>query len=164
MNFRRGTAADLDVLHDLAIRSYAEFANVLAPEHWADLDNRLRNKEDFADLLSRSTSFVCEVDGNAAGAAYIVPSGNPAYVFRADWSYIRMVGVAPEYRGKGISRLLTEACIDYARSTGEHTIALHTSEFMNAARHIYESLGFEQQRELEPLFGKRYWLYLLRLC
>ncbi len=163
MIFRRGTTADIEALHNLAISCYTEFADILAPEHWTDMESRLRNRESFTDLLTRSTSFICEVEGNAAGAAYIVPSGNPAYVFQADWSYIRMVGVAPQYRGQGISRLLTEACIEHARNTGEHTIALHTSEFMNAARHIYESLGFEQQRELEPLFGKRYWLYLLRL-
>jgi ribosomal protein S18 acetylase RimI-like enzyme len=32
---------------------------------------------------------------------------------------------------------------------------------MNAARSTYEKLGFNQVKELEKLFGKRYWLYLL---
>jgi len=54
-------------------------------------------------------------------------------------------------------------CIDFARSSDEKTVALHTSEYMNAARHIYESLGFRQIRELEPRYGKRYWIYKLEL-
>lgn len=74
-----------------------------------------------------------------------------------------MVAVNPKYRGHGISKKLTQNCIVYATKNGETTIALHTSEFMNAARYIYESLGFERIKELEPLFGKRYWLYQLEL-
>lgn len=40
---------------------------------------------------------------------------------------------------------------------------LHTSEMMGAARHIYESLGFKKLREIEPRYGKKYWLYKLEL-
>jgi len=54
-------------------------------------------------------------------------------------------------------------CIDFAKSSDEKVIALHTFEYMNAARHIYESLGFNQTKELEPRYGKRYWLYQLEL-
>jgi len=45
----------------------------------------------------------------------------------------------------------------------EKTIALHTSEFMDAARHIYEGLGFIMVKEIPPRYGKRYWLYRLDL-
>ncbi len=51
--------------------------------------------------------------------------------------------------------------IDFAKATNEKTIALHTSEFMGTAIHIYESLGFKIEKELESLFGKRYWIYKL---
>jgi hypothetical protein len=40
---------------------------------------------------------------------------------------------------------------------------LHTSEFQNAARHIYESMGFIKLMDLELMFGKQYYLYILRL-
>ncbi len=82
---------------------------------------------------------------------------------RQGWSYIRMVGVHPHYAGRGIGKQLTQRCIDFAISSDEQVIALHTSEYMNAARHIYESLGFKQMKELEPRYGKRYWLYQLEL-
>jgi ribosomal protein S18 acetylase RimI-like enzyme len=54
-------------------------------------------------------------------------------------------------------------CIDKAKQTKEKTIALHTSEFMDAARHIYESLGFKVLHEIAPRLGKKYWLYTLDL-
>jgi ribosomal protein S18 acetylase RimI-like enzyme len=54
-------------------------------------------------------------------------------------------------------------CINHAKKTNEKVIALHTSEFMNAARHLYEKMGFEILREIEPRLGNRYWLYSLRL-
>jgi len=34
---------------------------------------------------------------------------------------------------------------------------------MDAARHIYEKMGFKRIKELQPIFGKRYWLYHLNL-
>ena len=95
--------------------------------------------------------------------AFLVPRGNPTEIFQGDWSYIRMVGVDPRFSGKGIGRQLTQHCIDFAKSTNEKTIALHTSEFMDAARHIYESLGFTPIKELPLRYGKRYWLYQLEL-
>ncbi|HTA61317.1 MAG TPA: GNAT family N-acetyltransferase, partial [Bacteroidia bacterium] len=97
------------------------------------------------------------------GMAYIVSSGNPWDIFKAEWSYIRMVGVNPAYGGQGIAKALTSMCINHAVKTNEKIIALHTSEFMNAARHIYESLGFKILQPIEPRFGKKYWLYTLSI-
>lgn len=42
-------------------------------------------------------------------------------------------------------------------------VALHTSEMMAAARHIYEDLGFKEVREMNPRYGKKYFLYKLVL-
>jgi ribosomal protein S18 acetylase RimI-like enzyme len=71
--------------------------------------------------------------------------------------------VHPQFRGRGIAKELTAFCIKYAKETNEKTIALHTSEFMHAARHTYESLGFAKLKEIDPIFGKRYWLYTMQL-
>jgi ribosomal protein S18 acetylase RimI-like enzyme len=114
-------------------------------------------------LISISQTFVCTYNDEIIGVAHIVPHGNPTNVFDAEWCYIRKVAVHPHYRGHGISKILTTMCIDHAKNTKEKIIALHTSEFMDAARHIYENLGFKKINEIEPLFGKRYWLYTLAL-
>ncbi|GAC1444158.1 MAG: hypothetical protein NVSMB63_13390 [Sediminibacterium sp.] len=95
--------------------------------------------------------------------AYLVPGGNPTPIYQADWCNIRMVGVHPLYSGQGIAKKLIQLCIQHARQSNEKIITLHTSEIMDAARHIYESLGFTKLREIDPIYGMRYWLYKLEL-
>ena len=159
--YRQGSIAELPQLQQLRIDAYSEFEQALTQDNWADFYGRMRDVDGVRDLLGKATTFVCADDDRIIGVAYFLPSGNPTAIFQADWCYIRMVGVYPDYRGQGIARKLTEMCIDQARQTKEHTLTLHTSEFMNAARHIYESLGFSVLREIDPIFGKRYWLYKL---
>lgn len=161
--YEKGALADKAQLQQLAIDSYSEYARVLTPENWSILNSNLRNETRFDALLRNSDIFVCRNGTDIAGAAYLIASGNPTNVFDADWSYIRMVGVHPRYRGHGIAKELTRKCIEHARTSGEKVVALHTSEFMNAARHVYEAQGFRRQREIDAIFGKRYWLYTLNL-
>lgn len=161
--YREGSLDDKTGLKELAIISYRQFSDVLSPDDWKKMNDFLHDEGKLTDLLHSSRSFVCLDQNKIIGMAYLVPSGNPWDIFEAEWSYIRMVGVDPAYQGKGIAQTLTKRCIDHAKQTGEKTVALHTSEFMSAARHIYEKLGFKILKEIEPRFGKRYWLYILAL-
>lgn len=107
---------------------------------------------------------VCTGEHDAiVGMAFLVPSGNLTDIFRGDWCYVRMVTVDANYNGMGIGRMLMLNCIARASVLGETTIRLHTSEFMNKARYINESMGFKVVGEPEQRFGKRYWLYKLDL-
>jgi len=161
LNYREGNVKDVAQLRQLALASYGEFEKILTKENWNMLYEKQQSESTYLNLLKISTCFVCEVDSNIIGVAYLILSGNPTEIFDANWSYIRMVGVEPAYRGNGIAKQLTQRCIEYAKQNGETTIALHTSEMMEAARYIYEKMGFEQVKELIPIFGKRYWLYHL---
>jgi ribosomal protein S18 acetylase RimI-like enzyme len=161
--YREGSLADKEQLKHLGIISYGQYKPLLSEENFNVLHRNLSDDSKVEALITGSKCFVCLDGDTIVGMAYLVSSGHPWDIFLADWAYIRMVGVNPAYQGKGIARQLTRQCIDYAQHTGEKTIALHTSEMMDAARHIYESLGFKQLREIEPRFDKRYWLYLLEL-
>lgn len=154
----------MEQLRILGMASWKQFENVLTPDNWQKLFSNVSRKETYRELLAQSHCFVCEREGGAIiGMAFLVPSGNPTDIYPADWSYIRFVSVHPEFTGKGIGRQLTRQCVEIAKSNNEHTVALHTSEMMHTARHIYESLGFTILRELEPRLGKKYWLYTLAL-
>ncbi len=161
--YREANSNDLDQLQSLGIIAYSQFQSLLTPENWMVFNGNLQDKQKFIDVLKIAKCFVCLDNNQIIGAAYIIPSGNPTELFKSEWSYIRMVAVNPKYQGQGISKNLTKMCIEFAKQNNEKTIALHTSEFMDAARHIYESIGFKVLQEIPPLFGKKYWLYTLDL-
>ena len=163
LSYRIGTINDVDQLQNLGIISYGQFQSALTPDNWQIFNGNLLDRQKFVDILKIAKCFVCLNNDKIIGVAYIIPSGNPTNLFKTEWSYIRMVGVSPKYRGHGIAKTLTKMCIDFAKQSNEKTIALHTSEFMDAARHIYESIGFKVLEEIPPLFGKKYWLYTLDL-
>ncbi len=165
MTYRQGNIGDVEQLRLLGLKSWEQYRNDLTPENWQKLLSNLSRKETYLELLEKSYCIVCEnADGEIIGMAFLVPSGNPTEIYQPEWCYIRFVSVYPEYSGKGIGRQLTEKCIEIAKSNKEQTIALHTSEIMKKARHIYERLGFTVLREIESRLGKRYWLYTLDIA
>jgi ribosomal protein S18 acetylase RimI-like enzyme len=59
-----------------------------------------------------------------------------------DEAHVRMLGVSPEHRGRGIARRLMLACIDTARRHGKRVMTLDTDPLMTAAQQLYVKLGF----------------------
>lgn len=161
--YRTANISDLKQLQQLGLLAYGQYKSTITQENWEKWEAGFNNESNFSNLLNIATCFVCEVENQIIGMAFLIPSGNPFLYFPAEWSYIRYVGVHPDFEGNGIGKILTHQCIDLAKTSGEKTIALHTSEFQNAARHIYESIGFIRQRELEPVFGKIFYIYTMEL-
>jgi ribosomal protein S18 acetylase RimI-like enzyme len=162
MNYRKDNNADREKLQQLGLLSYGQHREALAGQ-WPQMEAGLKKEGLYDLLLSTSQCFTCEHENEIIGMAFLVPSGNPWDIYPADTSYIRLVGVHPSHSGKGIARKLTAMCIDAAKALGEKTVMLHTSEFMDAAKHIYESVGFKKTRDIGPRFGKAYYLYCLEL-
>ncbi|MCF8278555.1 MAG: GNAT family N-acetyltransferase [Flavobacteriales bacterium] len=160
--YRNGTKEDTAALQALGILAYSQHQFAMTTDNWKKYHSFMSDPENFTYLMSTSTCFLCECDQDIIGMAFLVPSGNPTNMFEKQWSYIRMVAVHPKFEGKGVAKKLTQMCIDLARTTGEEYVALHTSEFMNAARHIYEGFGFTAVRTLKR-YDKKYWIYLLEL-
>ncbi|WP_445713989.1 GNAT family N-acetyltransferase [Flavobacterium sp.] len=162
LSFRKGTKEDIEQLLSLGEVSYSQHKHAMTPENWNKYSSFMSNPETFKYLMDTSTCFLCESEKKIVGMAFLVSNGHPTDIFEDNWSYIRMVGVHPDFGGNGIAKKLTQMCVDYAKKTNENFVALHTSEFMNAARHIYESFGFQVVRELTR-YDKKYWIYLLKL-
>ena len=161
--YRNADFNDIEQLKTPGWNSYRQYAPLLTEEHRENLKTNMANTETWRNILEVSTGFVCVVHDEIVGMAFLVPHGNPWDMFKSEWSYLRMVGVNPIYGGQGIAKKLTRMCIDHAIATGEQTIALHTSELMNAARHIYENFGFKLLYEIPRRLGVRYWIYTLEL-
>ena len=165
MNYRKGNIDDLNAIKKLAIKSWSEFKSELTNENWQDLYETLTNEKTYTDLIIKSYFVICEsLNEEIIGMSFLVPNGNPTEIYDKSWCYIRFVTVDPDFGGNGIGKKLTENCIEFAKQSGETTVALHTSEMMDKARHIYEKLGFEILKEIEPRLGKKYWHYSLNIA
>lgn len=164
MRIRNGHINDLFSLKQLGQNSWKQYKKELTDENWKKLSASLSDENVYRDLLIQSKSFVCENEkGEIIGMSFLMASGHPTEIYNEEQCYIRFVTVANEYQGLHLGQLLTEKCIEYAKQHGEKKIALHTSEIMNKARHIYEKIGFEILKEIEPRYGKKYWLYEMQL-
>jgi ribosomal protein S18 acetylase RimI-like enzyme len=160
--YREGIESDIEKVRNLTWLAYKQFKHVISAENYEQWKQTLTQHGTYEKLRKIASHFVCEYETRVVGSAFLVRSGNPNEMFDAGWCYLRLVGVHPDFGGRGIGKKLTALCIDKARDLGEQTIALHTSEFQDAARHIYESMGFTKQREFES-FGRKYWIYTLTL-
>jgi ribosomal protein S18 acetylase RimI-like enzyme len=164
ITFRQATDKDLASLKNLAVKSWDQFQRYLTIENWKKLYSGLTDDTTYTELLDKAQGFVA-TSGNdeIIGMAFLVPRGNPTDIYDKEWCYIRFVTVDPNFGGQGIGRKLTNLCIAKARENKEKLIALHTSELMDNARHVYESIGFTILKEIGQRYGERYWLYTLEL-
>lgn len=164
MKIRNGNIKDLTPVKQLGQNTWKQFQKDLTPKNWEKLSSILSNENLYKDLLENSISLVCENEtGEIIGMSFLVASGNPTEIYNSEQCYIRFVTVSDKYKGLSLGKKLTEMCIEFAKNNGEKKIALHTSEFMDKARHIYEKIGFKIIKEIEPRYGKKYWLYEMSL-
>ncbi|MFN2544140.1 MAG: GNAT family N-acetyltransferase [Actinomycetota bacterium] len=60
-------------------------------------------------------------------------------------AHIRMLGVDPDARGRGIARALMNESIRIARERGKTLMTLNTTHRMTAAQRMYSALGFRRE-------------------
>lgn len=89
----------------------------------------------------RGALVVALVNGLGAGCCALRPIDNCDY---ANACEMKRLYVRPDYRGTGIGRLLAEGIVDQGRLLGYDCILLDTLSDMEAARALYEDLGFEE--------------------
>ncbi|MBT9492438.1 MAG: GNAT family N-acetyltransferase [Paucibacter sp.] len=80
------------------------------------------------------------VDGQVAGCGGFRPLLDVDY---ANACEMKRLFVRPAFRRFGLGRLLTQGLIDAATQAGYSAMLLDTLDDMEAARGLYESLGFE---------------------
>jgi putative acetyltransferase len=89
----------------------------------------------------RGSLILAHVDGLVAGCCALRPLDNCDHANAAE---MKRLYVRPAYRGLGIGRQLTEAILDAAHRLGYGCVLLDTLDDMEAARALYEDLGFEE--------------------
>jgi ribosomal protein S18 acetylase RimI-like enzyme len=86
------------------------------------------------------------------GVTYVSGDDSPYAEFEgADRAAFRMLAVDPAAQGAGAGRALIEACIGVARAEGKRWLTLMTTEHMEAARRLYERLGFRRAPKFDMM-------------
>jgi putative acetyltransferase len=89
----------------------------------------------------RGALLLAWVDDDVAGCCALRPIDNVDYVNAAE---MKRLYVRKAFRRFGLGRMLAEAILDAARMGGYSTVLLDTLDDMEAARTLYEDLGFEE--------------------
>lgn len=89
----------------------------------------------------RGALLVARVDGELAGCCALRPLDNTDY---PNASEMKRLYVRKAFRGFGLGRQLAEATLDAARRAGYDCVLLDTLDDMEAARALYEELGFQE--------------------
>jgi GNAT superfamily N-acetyltransferase len=94
------------------------------------------------------------VDSRIAGA--VVYIGNMKYYStfgnassQKDAAGFRLLAVNANYKGRGIGKQLSVACIEKAKAEGKKEVIIHTTKAMQNAWDMYERIGFKRSPDLD---------------
>jgi ribosomal protein S18 acetylase RimI-like enzyme len=147
----------------VAALAYREFA----PPGDEDWEEYLGEIADVAARAGVTTVLVALEDGRILGTATMeldhkVPGSDPERQLEPGEAHLRMLGVDPGVRGRGVGRALVEASIELARARGKRFVGLSTTNVMEIARGMYERMGFEPVPERDRHFDNGFALYAYR--
>ena len=130
-------AADLQCVRDI----FSEYASTLSVDlDFQDFNNELASLPgDYA--APRGALLLARVDGAVAGCCALRPMDSSDY---PNASEMKRLYVRKAFRGFGLGRQLVEAILDEARRAGYSCVLLDTLDDMEAARALYEELGFQE--------------------
>ena len=145
------TPEELDAARAI-IREYAESLGV--DLSFQALDAELANLPgEYAP--PRGTLLLATVDGALAGCCALKPLDDADYPNACE---MKRLYVRKAFRGFGLGRLLVENTLDAGRQAGYACVLLDTLDDMEAARALYEELGFEEIPPYyhNPIAGSHY--------
>ena len=125
--------------------AYREFV----PEGSDDWPGYLERIADIAGRADRTTILVAVAEGRILGSATLELDSrvDPDRTLAEGEAHIRMLGVDPDARGRGIGKALMRACIDLAAAANKRRLTLNTTQRMRAAQRMYESLAFDRNED-----------------
>ncbi len=143
---RDARPAELEQVSALLGEAYQEYKASFPSDAWEEY------RADILDVRSRladSELIVAELGGKLVGTVTLYMHGSYSETWPRGWAGVRLLGVLPAYRGRGIARALMEECIRRSGARGMSVLGLHTGDMMKAAQKMYEGMGFERAPEFD---------------
>ncbi|GAC1535186.1 MAG: GNAT family N-acetyltransferase [Acidimicrobiales bacterium] len=143
MELRPVRPSEYQTVGDLTV---AAFAGLEGSGDLGDYADTLRQVEERA---SAALVLVAVEGGDVLGSVTYVSSPDNPYAEDLGTGDvgIRMLAVAPVAQGRGVGRVLTEACLATGRDAGAARVVLHSTPWMVVAHGLYASLGFVRRPE-----------------
>jgi GNAT superfamily N-acetyltransferase len=136
-------ADEYEAVGELTVAAYTTIDGFAPGERYQGVLRDVAGRSETAEVI-----VAADGHGPIVGAVTFVPGLGPLAEFEnADESGMRMLAVDPAAQGRGVGRLLAQACIDRARATGRSRLVLHTTGAMAAAHRLYRGLGFARTPE-----------------
>ena len=150
MRFIPATPADLDTI----LRHRSEMFREMGGDYDRTRPHYQEASRTYFEAALRDGSYYgifCEKEGRIlAGGGVVIAAwpGSPMnYSPRRAW--ILNIYVEPEHRRQGLARAIMQQLIDWCRTSGFESVALHSSE---EGRPLYDKLGFKATNEMRLRF------------
>lgn len=141
IRLRKATLNDLDVLRSFeqgVINAERPFDPTIKSGiiHYYDLETMISDK--------KVAIMVAEYVGEIIASGYARIMNAKAFYIHQEYAYLGFMYVHPNFRGKGINRVIIEALKQWASSQGVTEIRLEVYAKNEAAIKAYEKTGFTQ--------------------
>jgi GNAT superfamily N-acetyltransferase len=159
---REARPEEYSTVGDLLYRAFAEYRS--PDDH--GFDEHLELIRDVAGRVDRTVVLVAVEDGAVLGSTTIELHGvvgDDDAELPAGVAFVRMVGVDPSARRRGVARLLMDEVLRRASEAGVRELRLRTSPAMKPAHRLYESMGFERSAEVDLPVSEDFTLWGYRL-
>lgn len=163
---REATSIEFSMLGKLMVRVYSQLDGFPSPKEQPNYYNMLANIGDFTKKPKVKLLIAISQNGNIGGG--VVYFGDMAYygsggtaTKEKNAAGFRLLAVDPSIRGKGLGKLLSNACISLAKKEKQEQLIIHSTKAMQIAWHMYEKMGFKRSEDLDfkqgdlPVFGFR---------
>jgi GNAT superfamily N-acetyltransferase len=149
MNLREARPEERTAIVELTLSAYAQYAAEITPEGF---DLYMRHIRHTLETDDRPIYLVAEQDGQLAASVLLYPPYLKIYSDLPNGSAypeVRLLAVSPNFRRKGVGRLLMEECMHRAKAMGAEGVGLHTSDMMAGAVALYTEMGFQRHPEMD---------------
>jgi GNAT superfamily N-acetyltransferase len=151
VTFHKATTDDVPVLVEYRIR----FATELKGEQPMEVVNSLR--EQMAKYFARATadgtciSFIAKQGNEIAGIGSVTIREQPGNFTNPSgrWGYVMNMYTVPEFRNKGVAKIILKALIEAGRQAGITSFELHATK---SGEPLYIKDGFQLHKE--PTYRK----------
>ncbi|KWX72388.1 GNAT family N-acetyltransferase [Paenibacillus jilunlii] len=150
---RNAADSDRDAVAAVLLEAYGQYAAELPEPFWAEYRRSILDSVHGTAPYAR---IVAEIDNRIVGSVLLFLSSEEAYgrpELGIHSPIIRLLGVSPSVRGRGIAVLLIREAARRAIALGAATLNLHTSDMMASAIKLYERLGFKRAYETDIMNG-----------